>query len=122
LNNQAFELLKAMLDDLGDGLKEVKAELNTQSDILLRNTISLEEHMKRSDSLEKYVQTVEIQLKNVQAQLQKVDAHVSRVEGVMGYFRFTPKKFWVLITAISTLLAFFIKYKEFIIKVLNNLF
>lgn len=122
MDQQAFELLKSMLSELGDGLKEVRNEIHQSNETLIRNTVSLEEHIKRTNLLENYVKQVEAQLKSVEAQLTHVDAHVVKVEGFMGYFKLTPKKAIVIISAFGAVAAFLIEYKEIIIKLVHNLY
>ena len=122
MDQQAFELLKSMLIDMKSGLDNVREELIKQNEISLRNTISLEDHMKRTNLLENYVQTVEKQLQLVQNQLAHVDTHVEKVEKVIGFFSLTPKKLWILLSLAGALLAFLIQYRETIIKLLDNLY
>ena len=122
MNSQAFELLKASLDEIRQDMRDMRGEVLEYKEILLRNTITLEDHVRRTNLLQEQVANMQRLIEMFEQKMSHVDKHVSKVENLMNIFKPTPRKLGLLISALTATLTFFTSIKEFAIKVLSGLF
>ena len=122
MESQAFALLKSTLDEIRTDVRGVRSELHDNNEALLRNTITLEEHVRRTDILQDTVNKLLDLISKFEARMAHVDKHVYKVEGILSVFRPTPAKVGILVSAVTATLTFFTSFREFAIKVLSVFF
>ena len=120
MNNQAFDLLKTSLDEIRQDLREARADLAEQKSVLIRNTITLEDHVMRTNLLQEQVANTQKMVELFEKKMIHVDKHVTKVEGLLESLRPTPKKIGIAISAITAVLSTFTSVREFVIKVLSG--
>lgn len=84
------------LDRFADKQDRIYERIIEQNETLIRNTVSLEEHVKRTNLLEDKVSHVE-------KDLGKVNSHIAKVETLIDVFKPTKQKIKLLIILIGLL-------------------
>ena len=100
LSKEVFDIhlehIRESLHDIRNNLGElslIREEQTEQGKTLVRNTVSLEEHVRRTNLLE-------IKLEHVENEVNGLRTHVTKVNTVMGLFKPTKEKIkWLIIVA-----------------------
>lgn len=113
--------IRESLQELKENEKTISKRLGSQEKVLLRNTITVEEHKRRSDKLEenqekfiatldqiaKSVQQVSINIHKIENEIEPIKDHVKSVKGVMGIFiaMYDNKEFIGKLIVFATVIA-----------------
>lgn len=122
MDNQAFDLLKSSLEDIRQDVRDIKEELSEHKDLLIRNTLSLEDHIKRTNILQAHVANLQDLVEKFERRIAHVDNHVDKVNSIIKALTPTPKKIAAIFAALTAMLGFFTSFREFVIKVLSDFF
>jgi hypothetical protein len=90
-DSSKFDKIEMKLDGISDDITEIKV-------IMARNTMSLEEHIKRTNILEE--------------KLEPVEAHVLKVEGATQFVLITVKILGGIVAAMSIIGALFAAFSK----------
>jgi hypothetical protein len=117
--------IRESLADLKEGFRTLTKVQRSQERILLRNTITVEEHKKRSDHLEsnqeEFVATQKAMIKSIEEltnrvqavdyELQPIKRHVKTVSKLTGFIIAFDENKWTIAKIIGFLIAIVITYK-----------
>lgn len=89
--------------DLMSEIGKIRDEQVEQGKTLVRNTVSLEEHIRRTDLLEVKVERVDKKVDDVEEEVDGLHKHLVRLDGLFDFFKPTKTKIKWLITILSAL-------------------
>jgi conjugal transfer/entry exclusion protein len=79
--------------------------LDKYNETLLRNTITLEHHVKGSIASNKRLKIVEDQIENLNTQVEHIDDHVTKIQSFAMFFYPTTKKLKWIVTFIGLIVS-----------------
>ena len=114
MDDQAFQLLLDSINTIKTDVRETRLDQVKMQETLLRNTISLEDHVMRTNTLQDRYDPMK-------TRVDELELRVKQIDRFFDILKPTPRKFILLVTAATAVLGFFTSAREFVIKVVHEL-